>query len=935
MLDGRRLWVVSASVHFQRIEPAEWADRIHAARLAGFNTIETPIFWGAVEPRPGQFDFSGGNDIKKFVEAVGVAGMHCILRPGPFVGAGWDLGGLPAWLLHIPEMELRTANQPFLEACSRYISALADQVRPRQLTSTGKGGAVMLIQNESAWTCGDDELAAKYLGEIARYLRESGLTVPKINTNNLWQASGVEGEIDGWTGETNMLATLRQLAVVRPDQPRMIVDFGVKSRPVFGEPAPTPPSPAIVQRRLGEILAGGGQFNYAPFACGLTKGFWAGQRPEGDGAFFSPTQDLASPIDAGGAPSEHHNLVRRLATFASRFARVLANVDPEHQPIILDPATAPAGVGRGADTAHLAPIVSHSRGTQGDIAFIFSGAEDADLSKKPALTRFSLLLPDGTTLPVDLGRQGLSWCLFDVNLNARASLDYCSLNAFGQVGDVFVCFGPAGGHGAVSINGTPLEVVVPKGRKPLVEEVEGIHVVVCSGDMIDETYLGDDAVYVGVDGLTASGDPVPGDGRSYTRIAKDGSTSNVAARDVPQPKLPKSGKVALAGATVAPAKDQVSGKSPRFAAIPGPADLGVLGAPYGYGWYRITLTSKTARKLTLASPGAGDRLHVRVDGELVGVMGAGPGASPTLAVSLKSGKRTLTILADNMGRAASGVDLGAQKGIPDHLWVVEPFKSGKHKVEEGPPIEPLSLFAPRLHMRPGETTAPRRVTWSFTHRKKSPLFVRLPALPARCVVVLNDEPYRFVEAGTPTELVLDDEATKRGVNTLQLAPMTEIFDQARADEEAAAFAKAAGTTVFLEGVEALTDKAEWAFCKWEPPAKTAYKKAGRDLKADGPTWWRASVDLSLEGDVPVELDLTGMNKGIAMVNGEILGRYFVSAPGASKVGPVTSIPIPRPLLKETGNDVVIFDEHGGNPSRCKVVYREGARPVRAAPTIPE
>ncbi|MEZ6242002.1 MAG: beta-galactosidase [Phycisphaerales bacterium] len=933
MLDGRRLWIVSASIHFQRVEPEEWADRIHAARLAGFNTIETPIFWAAVEPRPGQFDFSGGNDVKKFVEAVGAAGMHCILRPGPFVGAGWDLGGLPAWLLQIPEMRLRTNNQPFLEACSRYISALADQVRPRQVTSTGKGGAVLLIQNESAWTCGDDELAGQYLGELSRYLRESGLTVPKINTNNLWQAIGVEGEIDGWVGDSNLLATLRQLAIVRPTQPRVIVDFGVKSRPVFGEPAPTPPSPAIVQRRLAEILAGGGQFNYAPFACGLTKGFWSGQRPEGEGAFYAPVQDMGAPIDAGGAKSEHYNLVRRLATFATRFARVFANLDPEHQPIILDPAIAPGGVGRGGETAHLAPIVSHARGAQGDVAFIFSGAEDADLAKKPALTRFRLLLPDGTTMPVDLGRQGVAWCLFDVNLSARATLDYCSLNAFGAVGDVFVCFGPAGGLGAVSINGTPLEVVIPKGRKPLVEEVEGVHVVVCSGDMIDETFLADDAVYVGVDGLSATGEPIPGDGRPYTRVGADGATSNVAAREYAKPKLPKSGKVALAGAMVAPAKEQVSGSSPRFAAIPGPADLGVLGAPYGYGWYRLTIANKTARKVTIAAPRAGDRLHLTLDGEHVGVLGVGPGAAHTLSLSLKSGKRTITVLADNMGRASAGVDLAAPKGIPDHLWVVEPFKAGKASVEDGAPIEPLKKFSPLMRVRVGDATAPRRVTWSFTHRKKAPLFVRIPALPARYVVVLNDEPIRFVEAGTPTELVLEDEATKRGGNTLQLAPMIEVFDQTRAGEEVEAFAKAAGDAAFYEGVEMLTDKGEWAFCKWEPPAKTAYKKAGRELKVSGPTWWRASVDVSLDADIPVELDLTGMTKGIAMVNGQTLGRYFVTAPGAGKVGPVTSIPIPRPLLKDKNNEVIIFDEHGGTPSRCKIVYLDGARPVRAAPVM--
>ncbi len=932
MLDGRRLWLVGASIHYQRIARDEWADRIHAAKIAGFNTIETPIFWAPIETRPGQYDFTGPNDIKKFVEAVGQAGMHCVLRPGPFVGSGWDLGGLPAWLLQIPEMKLRTANQPYLEACGRYLTALADQIRPRQVTSTGRGGSLLLIQNESQWTCGLDDLAAKYLGELARYQRESGLNVPKINANNLWQSKAVEGEIDGWVGESDMMRTLRELNIVRPDQPKIIIDFGVKTRAVFGQDPVPAPSPAVVQRRLTEIVAGGGQFILNPFASGVTREFWGGKSPTGEGAHYAPIQDLAAPLDPHGAPSPHFATVRRLATFASQFSRVLANLEPDQQPVVLDPTTAPGGTTRSAKPSMLAPIITPARGSQGDVAFVFANAEDVeDKVDRSSITRVGLLMPDGMTLPVDFGAQSVAWCLFNVNINARATLDYCSLNAFGAVGDVFVCFGPAGGRGSLSIEGTPIEVDIPRGRKPIVEEVEGVFVVVCSEELIDQTFITEDAVYVGIASVTADAQPVEGEHNVYARIDKDGVHKNISFKEERRaPKLPKSGKTSLASLEAAPATDQTSGESPRYASISGPADLGVLGSPYGYGWYRLSLKGAAGGKTTLAAPHGGDRLTLILDGETVGVLGRGADATPTVTLTLKKDAQTLVVLADNMGRASSGVDLAAPKGLPDHLYEVTPFKIGKSTIELGDPIEPLKHFSPLMHMLVGDTTAPNRVTWSFQHRKKTPLIMHMTALPARSVVVLNDEPYRFLEAGGAMEMVLDHEATKRGANTLQIVPMVDAIDPALGEEQVAEFAKAAQQTVFLEGTNTLTLKAAWAYAKWEQPAATMFKKATKDTKPKVPTWWRATFDAILEPDIPLELDLTGMTKGVVFLNGENLGRYFVATGAGAKVGPINAMPLPRPLLKARGNKVMIFDECGGAPSRAKVIYREGVRPIRAA-----
>lgn len=245
LIDGRRVWIVGGSIHYTRVPRELWAHRIHAAKLAGLNTIETPVFWNRHEARPGHFDFTGDNDLRHFIELIKEADMHCVLRPGPFIGSSWDLGGIPAWLQLSAGVKLRTANGPFLEAVSRFIAAVADQIKDLQATSSG-GGPILLIQNEHHWTCGHGELARGYLGEINRYFREAGLSVPVINSNNLWQT--IEGEIETWSGTDDMLSTMRQLGHVAPKHPRIVSDLRIGQPDLWNRPSPEPLEPGAVTR---------------------------------------------------------------------------------------------------------------------------------------------------------------------------------------------------------------------------------------------------------------------------------------------------------------------------------------------------------------------------------------------------------------------------------------------------------------------------------------------------------------------------------------------------------------------------------------------------------------------------------------------------------------------------------------------------------------
>jgi hypothetical protein len=901
MLDGRRIWLVSGSIQYARIPHELWEQRIHAAKLAGLNTIETPVFWNRHEPRPGSFDFKGDNDLRRFVQLIGAAGMYCILRPGPFIGQQWDFGGLPPWISGVKGVKLRVANGPFLEACSRYLTAVSGQVRDLQATAQGKPGPIILVQNESSWTCGDDAAANSYLGEIHRYIRESGINVPIINANNLWEAA--EGEVDCWSGSGDLLATVRQLAAVRPDQPRMVIECNVASSPVWGQPAPQADRPEIIEQRLAQVLAAGGMFNIHPFHAGTNFGFWGGRVPEVPGTFAGVSRDGGAPLTETGLHGPSYQVVRRICTFASRFGRLLANLDPDFRPVFAAPRTIEGE--RVPREWTDGPFVIHSTGAQGGVAFIFRGSDKAP-------SKLRLLLPHGGDVAVDTGSAPTTWCLFDTSLSGRAQLDYSTLSAFGLVGKVLVLFGSAGIEGSVSINGSPLPVAVPRGKSPAVQVHEGITLVLCATEHLDHVFLTDDAVFLGAAGVDPQGNPLALAGeKKCQRIGSDGVVSQVAAV---QPAPHKSDRLVISEWEAAGTGEYTAGTSARFAAIPGPSDLTTLGSAFGYGWYRVKVKS-AGGKILAAAPQGADRLHMTLDGDMVGVVGVGPGSKTDVSLNLKKGTTTLVILAENLGRVAGGASLGEPKGLWGDLWEVKPLRAGRGSMKEGDPVEALPFRTPLWDLQTGDATLSDRLTWTITHRKKHPILVSIPPFSGRGLLLANNKPVAYLERGGGERHLLQDEQLKGGANLIQVALLPEHGAGEGAAETA--YRELAEGVEFFEGVEAITAKGEWAFARWEPPRATAFGKGKLD---GGPVWWRAKFG-KIVGQDPLFFDASGLTKGQLYVNGRHICRYFVATADGKAVGTQTRYYLPQPWLKPDGeNEILIFDEHGGNPSRCRLVH---------------
>lgn len=928
-LDGRRLWLVTGTVDYARTPRALWASRLRAARQAGLNCVETSVVWSLHEPRPGVYDFTGELDLPAFIKEIAAQGMWCVLRMGPYVGQGRDLGGIPTWVLGPSQRRLRGNDPGYMGAASRFIAAACARIVDLQATGTSRKrtGPIVMVRSEHRWFCRDAAVGEAYINELLRFLRESGVTVPIATANNLYQSA--EGTIEGWSGSSHLFSNMRQLGTVCPDQPRLALDVGTgRAEGARWGGSASGDAPGGLFRHLAEALAAGAQFTVSPFSAGTNFGFGAGRTGGPDGGFHATAPDAGGPtvpVAQDGQRTPSYDEVKRIATFASSFERLLSGLDPSYRPVSLAP---PEGAGvetagakkstRAAEGAGPASVV-HLSGTQGSVVFLFA---PPDRGRQ----RVPLVLSDGSMLSAEVGDWGVGWVIMNTHLVNRSTLDFCTLSVLALVGRVLVCFGPAGATGLLSINSASIELGVPSGSAPSIVEHEGVCVVVLSEAMADATIVvPGDAVLVGVRSIDESGRAEAHPGfKSMLRIDAKGEHAVVAesARVPVTTRAPA--KVALGAWSCSPCDGHAAGKSDRFAVIEGPSALENLGAPSGYGWYRLRLKSISAKKVKGGFVEAADRLHVFADGEPVALIGEGPGASGFIEpLALKSGEQVWTVLADNLGRLADGPSMGEPKGLYGHIWDLGAIKAGASKVEHGDPVSPLKFRSPIFGVESDDRTDPRRLTWRFEHRRSTPIILVIEPLAGigaeslgAALLLVNGSPVRLLRPWCGDRIVLSAEELSRGKNMVQV---TVVGD---ADAALAAY-KAA--VMFYEGKSRITEKAEWAFARWEPPAKGSYDawtaKGGRARGGAGiPTWWKCEFTLA-SASRPLHLDAAGLSKGQVFINGHNAGRYWVATARGKAVPPQTRYYLPEPWLHtDKPNELVLFDEHGAAPDKCSLVY---------------
>ncbi|KAL5858052.1 hypothetical protein ACOSQ3_005510 [Xanthoceras sorbifolium] len=78
------------------------------------------------------------------------------------------------------------------------------------------------------------------------------------------------------------------------------------------------------------------------------------------------------------------------------------------------------------------------------------------------------------------------------------------------------------------------------------------------------------------------------------------------------------------------------------------------------------------------------------------------------------------------------------------------------------------------------------------------------------------------------------------------------------------------------------------------------------------TWYKTVFDAPV-GDDPIALELGTMGKGEAWVNGQSIGRFWVSFQTSDGNSSQTLYNVPRSFIKPYGNLLVILEEFKGDP----------------------
>ncbi|KAJ0238258.1 Beta-galactosidase 6 [Hirschfeldia incana] len=183
IIDGQRKLLFSGSIHYPRSTPEMWPDLIKKTKEGGIDVIQTYVFWNLHEPKLGQYDFSGRNDLVKFIKEIRSQGLYVCLRIGPFIEAEWNYGGLPFWLRDVPGMVYRTDNESFKFHMQRFTSKIVDLMKSEGLYAS-QGGPIILSQIENEY--GNVEGSFREKGASYAYVKWAAQMAVGLQTGVPW-----------------------------------------------------------------------------------------------------------------------------------------------------------------------------------------------------------------------------------------------------------------------------------------------------------------------------------------------------------------------------------------------------------------------------------------------------------------------------------------------------------------------------------------------------------------------------------------------------------------------------------------------------------------------------------------------------------------------------------------------------------------------------
>jgi beta-galactosidase len=311
LLDGQPYQMISGEMHPARIPAEYWRHRIKMAKAMGCNTISAYLFWNYHEEQEGVYDFTTGNkNLAEFFRIVQEEGMWLLVRPGPYVCAEWELGGIPPYLLRIPDIKLRCMDPRYMAAAEKYITRLAEELKPFQITN---GGPLLMIQIENEYgSFGNDR---NYIKRLLEVWRSCGIDIPTFTgdgpTTYMLEAGSLPGSAVGLDSGSS-LKDFELAAKMNPGVPVFSSETYPGWLTHWGEKWVKPDTSDLLQE-VKFLMDNRKSFNFYVIHGGTNFGYTAGANSGRKG--YEPdvtSYDYDAPVDEQGNATPKYMALRKL-----------------------------------------------------------------------------------------------------------------------------------------------------------------------------------------------------------------------------------------------------------------------------------------------------------------------------------------------------------------------------------------------------------------------------------------------------------------------------------------------------------------------------------------------------------------------------------------------------------------------------------------------
>ncbi|KAM4628311.1 beta-galactosidase-1-like protein 2 isoform 2-T2 [Polymixia lowei] len=335
-LEGEPFRILGGSIHYFRVPRAYWEDRLLKMKACGLNTLTTYVPWNLHEPERGMFNFRDQLDLESYLRLAANLGLWVILRPGPYICAEWDLGGLPSWLLRDKNMKLRTTYPGFTEAVRSFFDQLIRRVVPYQYS---KGGPIIAVQVENEY--GSYTKDTEYMPFVKEALLSRGIAELLLTSDNQegLKLGGVNGALETINFQKLNLDGIKYLDGIQPQKPKMVMEYWSGWFDLWGNLHHVFPAEDMVAV-VTEILRLDMSVNLYMFHGGTNFGFMNGAFSIGTPAPkpMVTSYDYDAPLSEAGDYTTKYHLLRNL------FSRYCAEPLPEvpslqerraYQPVVI------------------------------------------------------------------------------------------------------------------------------------------------------------------------------------------------------------------------------------------------------------------------------------------------------------------------------------------------------------------------------------------------------------------------------------------------------------------------------------------------------------------------------------------------------------------------------------------------------------------------